>query len=336
MTSGPAEPVPFSAFMEAALYGPHGFYATGGRAGRRGDFLTSPEVGPLFGAVVARALDAWWDQLGRPSSFPVADIGAGPGTLARAIVAAAPRCADALTLTLVERSASQRESHPIGPMLRSAATLPEGDFAVVFANELLDNLAFDLLVFDGKWMEAWVTIGADGQATETLRPTANLPAHLPTRPVHGARAPRQDNAAGWVGDMIQRLQLGGRLVMFDYCSTTASMAVRPWREWLRTYRQHERGEHYLKAAGHQDITCEVALDQLPLPDAVRSQAQWLTLHGIDELVAEGRAIWAERGAIGDLPALKARSRVREAEALVEPTGLGGFTVAEWHAQLPSG
>ncbi|MFT7474077.1 MAG: hypothetical protein ACI81L_000993, partial [Verrucomicrobiales bacterium] len=33
--------------------------------------------------------------------------------------------------------------------------------------------------------------------------------------------------------------------------------------------------------------------------------------------------------VGDLAALKARSRIREAEALVEMTGLGGFTVAEW-------
>ena len=52
--------IPFERFMELALYGEHGFYTRldGGSAGRRGDFLTSPEVGPLFGAVVARMLDA--------------------------------------------------------------------------------------------------------------------------------------------------------------------------------------------------------------------------------------------------------------------------------------
>ena len=48
----------FAEVMEQALYDPEsGFYATSGVAGRRGDFITSPEVGPLFGAVVARALD---------------------------------------------------------------------------------------------------------------------------------------------------------------------------------------------------------------------------------------------------------------------------------------
>ena len=49
--------IPFEQFMSLALYGEGGFYQTGGKAGRRGDFITSPEVGPLFAAVIARYLD---------------------------------------------------------------------------------------------------------------------------------------------------------------------------------------------------------------------------------------------------------------------------------------
>ena len=83
--------------MEAALYDPEdGFYASGGSAGRRGDFLTAPEVGPLYGAVLARALDTWWAELGRPDPFVVVEAGAGPGTLARSVLAAAPACLPAL------------------------------------------------------------------------------------------------------------------------------------------------------------------------------------------------------------------------------------------------
>ena len=44
---------------------------------------------------------------------------------------------------------------------------------------------------------------------------------------------------------------------------------------------------------------------------------------------EGRAIWRERAAIGDLEAVRARSRVTEAEALLDPAGLGAFRVLEW-------
>ena len=58
-------PVRFDVAVEALLYGDGGFFASGAGAGKRADFVTSPEVGPLFGAVVARALDAEWERLGR-------------------------------------------------------------------------------------------------------------------------------------------------------------------------------------------------------------------------------------------------------------------------------
>jgi SAM-dependent MidA family methyltransferase len=71
-------PLSFDRFMDLALYDPdQGFYSRSGSVGRRGDFLTSPEVGPLFGAVVARALDHWWRDLGEPNPFMVIEAGAG-------------------------------------------------------------------------------------------------------------------------------------------------------------------------------------------------------------------------------------------------------------------
>src|SRR5690349_24077989 len=98
--------------MDLALYDEQrGFFAKRGEAGRRGDFLTSPEVGPLFGAVLARALDTWWDELGAPDPFVLIEAGAGTGTLWRAVRAAAPRCAAALRPVLVERSARLRAEH---------------------------------------------------------------------------------------------------------------------------------------------------------------------------------------------------------------------------------
>ena len=48
------------------------------------------------------------------------------------------------------------------------------------------------------------------------------------------------------------------------------------------------------------------------------------MHGIDALVEEGRRVWHERGAIGDLEAVRGRSRVGESEALLDPQGLGSF------------
>ncbi len=319
----------FDEFVGLALYGDHGFYTRPdhpGRAGRRGDFITSPEVGPLFGAVIARALDSWWHELGRPDPFVVVDAGAGPGTLARSVLAARPACAPVMRYVAVETSTSQRAMHPSG--VESRAEMPEETFTgVIIANELLDNLPFRLFVYDEGWCEAYVEATSD-RFVERLRRVSPLPGSLPPQAPHGARVAVQEAAADWVARALGTIN-AGRLVAFDYCTTTAAMAARPWREWLRTYAEHGRGVHYLSAVGDQDVTVEVAIDQLPVAGSVSTQVEFLGRHGIDALVEEGRSEWSRAASAPDLAAMRMRSRVREAEALLDPAGLGGFSVLEW-------
>ncbi len=341
----------FDAFMELALYGgPGGFYASGRGAGRRGgDFLTSVEVGPLFGQLLARYLDRRWEELGRPGDFTILDAGAGTGTLARSLLAARPACAEALRYVLVERSAALRRAHrpllapPPGPCagLESLADLPAEPFSgVIVANELLDNLPCRLIErTTNGWAEVCVRCDdATGLGTfvEELRPLsteqqAAAAVLAPEAPPEG-RIPLASAAVEWVGRAL-RLLRAGSLVVIDYTDTSASLAKRPSFEWVRTYRAGVRGHAPLKDVGTADITVEVALDQLlaAYPAAqVTNQAAFLHSLGIDELVAEGREIWQQRAAIGDLVALQARSRVHEAEALCDRSGLGAFTVAVWH------
>jgi SAM-dependent MidA family methyltransferase len=327
--------IPFSAFVDLALYGPHGFYTdpAGGAAGRRGDFLTSPEVGPLFGAVLARFLDVEWARLGRPDPFTVVDAGAGPGTLARAVLAARPACAGALRYVAVEVSAGQRARHPAG--VESVPRLPDEPLdGVVLANELLDNLPFRLAVHDGGWRESFVTAAPDGSFAEVLStPFDPPPAVLPPHPPHGARAPLQDAAAAWL-TTARRVVRRGCVLVVDYVRpSTAALTRLPWRSWVRTYRGHERGRHPLADPGDQDVTVDLALDQLPEPDGSWSQAQFLQRWGIAELVDEGRQAWTAAAAAPDLAALAMRSRAREAEALLDPGGLGAFGVLRWDAPI---
>ena len=64
---------------------------------------------------------------------------------------------------------------------------------------------------------------------------------------------------------------------------------------------------------------------------MRTQAQFLQRWGIDELVAEGKRVWDVQAARPGLEAMRMRSRISEAEALLDPSGLGNFLVAEWRA-----
>jgi SAM-dependent MidA family methyltransferase len=322
--------LPFERFMAEALYGPDGFYTKRGAAGRRGDFLTSPEVGPLFGAVIARHLDVEWRRIGQPDVFTVVDAGAGPGTLARAVLAARPDCFQALRYVAVEVSDRQREQHPVG--IESRSTLPDGPIdGVVIANELLDNLPFRLAVFDSVWREAFVELEGDGYSEVLSGGFCAVPDVLPLTAIHGARVPLIDGAARWIAEARALLRTGSLLVLDYGVGRTSDLAERPWREWLRTYRDNARGEHYLRHVGAQDITTDVPFDQLPEPDSLRTQAQFLKLRGIDELVEEGKQIWARYAARPGLEAMRMRSRIAESEALLDPSGLGAFLVAEWRA-----
>ena len=145
----------------------------------------------------------------------------------------------------------------------------------------------------------------------------------------GSRVAWQEEAGAW---LRAGLELADRVVVFDYMTTSAQMVARPWTDWLRTYRGHDRGGAPLAHLGEQDVTCEVALDQLAAvrpPFEVRDQKSFLGAHGVDALVDEGRRAWDRGAARGGLEAVRGRSRIREAEALTDLDGLGGFTVAEW-------
>lgn len=320
----------------------------------------------MFAAVLARALDEWWRGLGCPDPFVVVEAGAGAGTLARDVLAARPECGAALRYVLVERSESLRErqggrlplelpagvlgpdgadddedgsgqAHPgPGPLATSLADLPASPVVgVVVANELLDNLPFRLLERrDGAWVEVRVGWG-DGGPEEVLVPappdlSGEADRLAPGSP-EGGRVPLQHEAGAWLRRALSVVERG-RVVVVDYADTTPSLAARPWSDWVRTYRGHGRGGHPLDGPGSQDITCEVAVDQLARVWALhadRPQADFLTAHGIGDLVVAARAGWEAGAAAGDLEALRHRSRVGEAAALLDPSGLGAFRVMEW-------
>jgi SAM-dependent MidA family methyltransferase len=178
-------------------------------------------------------------------------------------------------------------------------------------------------------MEAFVSQASDGQFVEVLRTPDVVPTCLPQTAPLGSRAPIQDDAASWASDSLAKIS-HGRLLLFDYCSnSTSEIALTPWREWLRTFRDQGRGTHYLSDPGSQDITTQVMLDQLPSGFSAATQADFLQKWGIDELVREGSDYWESMKSAPDVAAMKMRSRIAEAKSLIDQTGLGGFNSKLW-------
>jgi SAM-dependent MidA family methyltransferase len=128
-------------------------------------------------------------------------------------------------------------------------------------------------------------------------------------------------------------------VVIDYVATGAELVERGERGWLRTYREHRRGASPLVAPGQQDITADVPLEYLVHAASGAgltlqhdcTQAEWLRELGIEELVTDAREQWDARAHIGDLEAVRHRSRVTEAAALLDPAGLGAHRVLVFRA-----
>ena len=290
-------PVPFDVFMDVALYSEGGFFASGHGAGRAAaDFITSPEVGPLFGALVAAALDRSWEALGALDPFVVVEVGAGRGRLAHDVVRAAPRCLSALRYVLVERSPALRAEQralvaleppdealgpyvmgadapePVagsGPVITSLDELPGIEFhGVVVANELLDNLPFGIAEFDGaRWQEIRVGLDAGGAFVEMPVPALDPDVRMLERTTvacalaPGDRLPIPRGIARWLSQVAGALTRGD-VVLIDTMDTAAGMLARGFGAWMRTYRAHERGGDPLVAPGSRDLVGDVVVEQL--------------------------------------------------------------------------
>ena len=169
--------------------------------------------------------------------------------------------------------------------------------------------------------------GAGSPGTGSPGPVS--PSRVPT----GTRLPVPSAARAWMHDCARSISRG-YLVIVDYAGTARDLVDRGSDGWLRTYREHSRGGRPLAAPGEQDITYDLPLEYIIHVagragwDLVLStnQADWLRSLGMDDLVATARAEWDARAHIGDLEALRHRSRVTEAAALTDPSGLGDHRV----------
>ena len=212
--------LPFDRFMAMALYAPGlGYYASHGRKfgllpQSGSDFVTAPELSPLFGRALARQLAQALQASGTRELW---EFGAGSGALAAQLLEA---LGDAIErYTIVELSGSLRERQRArlaahGAKLQWVDALPDALAGVIVGNELLDAMPVQLLHFDGRaWLERGVI--AQGEAFAWAdRPTALAP------PAGGPFAPGtvtevHPQARAFIATLAERLSRGAAFFI-DY------------------------------------------------------------------------------------------------------------------------
>ena len=272
--------LPFDRYMALALYAPGlGYYANAGlKFGSMpeggSDFVTAPEMSPLFG----RALAAQLRQAGRAlraaadtddGRFEVWEFGAGSGALAAQVLAELGdevRHYRIVELSAVLRERQRERLAPWSGRVLWHDTLPETFEGVVVGNEVLDAMPVQLLRWDGNaWFERGV-VAAEGGFEWADRPTALRPP-LADGLVPGSVIEIHPQAEAFIRTLAQRLTRGAAFFI-DYGFPEAEY-YHPQRSagTLVCHRAHrvETGERApLDEIGLKDITAHVNFSALAL------------------------------------------------------------------------
>jgi SAM-dependent MidA family methyltransferase len=266
--------ITFAEYMEACLYHPqHGYYSAQIGANRR-DYITSVDVTPIFGRLLAVQFQQMWELMGRPPSFTLVEAGAGNGELARQIVAAAsdstPEFYSGLHYVAVERSAARRKAqeqnlqHEIASgRFSSQADLPSETFeGCVFSNELFDAFPVHRVVQEGgKISEIYVALGDNGFCEEIGPPSSKAIAEYFNRQGivlrEGQLAEVNLAACNWVEKVASRLQRGFVLTIDYGLEARQLYDERHNRGTLLAYSRNRTTEDFYRAPGMQDLTAHV-------------------------------------------------------------------------------
>ena len=334
--------ISFRDFMQMALYEPGlGYYCTARETvGRSGDYLTSPEVSPLFGAMVGRQLREMWDALDAPSRFDIVEVGAGNATLCRDVLSwakrAAPEMLDAVRYVIVEpipalQAKQQAGVEPAG--LRSRVQwlteMPMEIEGCILTNELLDSMPVHRVAMtEGALREIYVTSNGTRFVEELRDPAAEVRRYLDDvqlLPGDGCRAEVNLEAPNWIrkaGGALRR----GFVLTYDY-GYEARELYAPWRTdgtLLCFYRHNPSGDPYARI-GRQDMTSHVdfttlrrAGEEAGLTTAgLTSQVEFLAHLGIAEALPPPE---------GEIDLEERLARRRAVSELLDPAGLGRIKV----------
>jgi SAM-dependent MidA family methyltransferase len=322
--------IPFARYMELALYAPGLGYYAGGAAkfGAAGDFVTAPEMTPLFGATLARAVEA----VLRATGGEILELGAGSGRLAldllreleiRQALPARYRILEVSPdLRLRQRELIAAEAPHLLPRVVWLDRLPERFVGLMLANEVLDAMPVHLLHWlDGEVFERGVVVERGEFAWRDLR-LSEGPLWQAAKAINpGPDYVSEINLAApaWIASLAQCLERGVMLC-FDYGFPRGEY-FHPQRYMgtLRVHYRHHSLDDPFYLPGLCDLTAHV--DFSAVADAARasgldllgytSQANFLLNAGLLELM--------QRMTPGSIDYLRAAAAVQK---LLQPSEMG--------------
>ena len=262
----------FDAYMQMALYEPGLGYYSGDsiKFGAFGDFVTAPEISPLFGTCVAHQAKT---LIAQGCSASLLEFGAGSGRLCGQIMQTLPELERYLILDL-SAELKQRQQFYLQNLLDAESfariewltELPRAFDGIVVANEMLDAMPVHLLVKDDCWLERGVGFDGNKFTWQNFTPDARVLAAIETIESRHGELPRDYqceinlNFEPWFAALAQSCR-SGAVIIIDYGYEQADYySPRRHRGTLECYYQHRLHFDPLILTGLQDITAFVDFD----------------------------------------------------------------------------
>ncbi|GAB2601531.1 SAM-dependent methyltransferase [Ramlibacter solisilvae] len=254
--------LPFDRFMALALYAPGlGYYANTSRKFGQlpvsgSDFVTAPEMTPLFGRALAVQLR---EALQATDTREVWEFGAGSGALAAQLLEALGDAVASYTIVDVSGSLRERQQQrlaPFGGKVHWVSELPESFSGVVVGNEVLDAMPVKLLArFRGSWHERGVhVVGSEFEWQD--RPTELRPP-LAVWGTQDYLTEIHPQAEAFVRTLADRLARGAAFFIdYGFAEREYYHAQRHMGT-LMCHRGHLADTDPLVSVGEKDITAHV-------------------------------------------------------------------------------
>ena len=305
--------IPFSRYMEMALYEPGmGYYSAGAhKLGAGGDFTTAPELSPLFGAAMVETLlpilEGFKAQ-GLPTQ--ILEFGAGTGKLAESILTRLHDLGfslDRYAIIEISPDLAQRQEGRLKTLAEKLSlstqcnwlsALPNNFKGIIVANEVIDAIPCDAIIYqNGFWYWQGVAV-IDGKLAwsigtlveQSLLPEALLTGNFSEGYVTELHAP----ANAWMRQVANHLDTG-LFLTFDYGFPESEYYhVQRLEGTLMAHHRHHAIQDPFHLPGLCDLTTHVEWSQIarsaleePIDDIYLSnQASYLLDAGIGDIALE--------------------------------------------------